>query len=144
MVETPSTVLIVEDSPTQAQALRQRLELEGLHVLHAPNGRVAVSMAQQHQPAAIVLDIEMPEMNGFEACKHLKQNPQTDEIPIIMFTIRDRVAAFLEGLELGAIDFIPKDAYSEAVLVGTLRQLGILHTIQPANGGLGANGGWLC
>jgi CheY-like chemotaxis protein len=130
MMESPKTVLVIEDSRVQALALQELLETEGLQVLHAPDGRIGVSMAQQHQPDIIVLDIVMPEMNGLEACKRLKQDPQTENIPIVMLTIRDRVTTFLQGLELGAIDFIPKDAYSEAVLLGTLRQLGILSALE--------------
>ena len=85
-------------------------------------------MARQHLPDAIVLDIEMPRMGGFEACRHLKKDRRTAGIPIVMLTIRDDAATALHGIDLGAIDFIPKDAFSESVLLGTLRQLRILST----------------
>jgi CheY-like chemotaxis protein len=120
------TVLIVEDSPAQALVLQQVLEQEGLQVLWAPDGRIGVAMAQQQMPDAIVLDIEMPEMNGFEVCRRLKQNTRTSSIPIVMLTIRSDPAALMQGIDLGAIDFIPKDAFSESVLIETLRQLRIL------------------
>jgi CheY-like chemotaxis protein len=120
------TVLIVEDSPAQALVLQQVLEQEGLQVLWAPNGRIGVAMAQQQMPDAIVLDIEMPEMNGFEVCRRLKENIRTSSIPIVMLTIRTDPSALMQGIDLGAIDFIPKDAFSESVLIETLRQLRIL------------------
>jgi CheY-like chemotaxis protein len=120
------TVLIVEDSPAQALVLQQVLEQEGLQVLWAPNGRIGVAMAQQQMPDAIVLDIEMPEMNGFEVCRRLKENIRTSRIPIVMLTIRTDPSALMQGIDLGAIDFIPKDAFSESVLIETLRQLRIL------------------
>lgn len=120
------TVLIVEDSPAQALALQQVLEQEGLQVLWASDGRIGVAMAQQQIPDVIVLDIEMPEMNGFEACRHLKENARTSSIPIVMLTVHADPTALMQGIDLGAIDFIPKDAFSESVLVETLRQLHIL------------------
>lgn len=126
------TVLIVEDSPAQALVLQQVLEQEGLQVLWAPDGRIGVAMAQQQMPDAIVLDIEMPEMNGFEVCRRLKENIRTSKIPIVMLTVRSDPAALMQGIDLGAIDFIPKDAFSESVLIETLRQLRILDDPQTA------------
>ncbi len=121
------TVLVIEDSPTQALRLQAVLEQEGLKVLCAFNGHAGLSMAQQYAPDVIVLDIEMPGMNGFEACKRLKNNAKTAEIPIVMLTRRDDVATLLQVLDLGAIDFIPKDVFSDATLLETLRQLCILN-----------------
>ena len=120
------TVLIVEDSPAQALALGQILEQEGVQVLWAPDGHIGVMMARQHCPDVIVLDIEMPEMNGLEACRRLKQNTLTEDIPVVMLTVRDEATTAVKGLDLGAVDFIPKDAFSNVVLIETLRQLGIL------------------
>lgn len=120
------TVLVVEDSPIQAIALAQFLSKQGLRVLKAPNGRVGVEMARQQTPDAIVLDIEMPEMDGFEACRHLKADPETAGTPVVMLTAHDQPASVLRGMDLGAVDFIPKDAFSELVLLETLRQLHIL------------------
>lgn len=126
MVLVGKTVLIVEDSPAQALALKHLLKAEGLHVLWAPDGQAGVALAQQHLPDAIVLDVEMPKMGGFEACRHLKEDPQTADIPIVMLTVRDDAVAALRGIDLGAVDFIPKDAFSGPVLLETLRQLHIL------------------
>jgi len=126
MAKLDKTVLIVEDSPAQALALEHLLKEEGLQVLWAPDGQVGVTLAQQHLPDAIVLDVEMPKMGGFEACRCLKENPRTAGIPIVMLTVRDDASTALRGIDLGAVDFIPKDAFSGPVLLETLRQLHIL------------------
>jgi DNA-binding response OmpR family regulator len=126
MSETAKTILIVEDSPAQALALKHLLREEGLRVLWAPDGLVGVTLAQQFMPDAIVLDVEMPRMGGFEACRRLKEDDQTADIPIVMLTVRDDADTALRGMDLGAIDFIPKDAFSGSVLLETLRQLHIL------------------
>lgn len=136
MSKVGKTVLIVEDSPAQALTLEHLLKKEGLQVLWATDGQVGVTLAQQRMPDIIVLDVEMPNMGGFEACRHLKEDSRTADIPIVMLTIRDDAATALHGIDLGAIDFIPKDAFSASVLVETLRQLHILpeagDTVQPA------------
>jgi CheY-like chemotaxis protein len=126
MAKQHKTVLIVEDSPVQTLVLEHLLGQEGLEVLCAPDGRSGVEMAQQHAPDVIILDIEMPEMNGFEVCRCLRENAQMADIPIVMLTAHSEVSMVMRGIDLGAIDFIPKDAFSEAVLLETLRQLHIL------------------
>jgi CheY-like chemotaxis protein len=126
MAKNSRTVLIVEDSPVQALALQQLLVQRGLKVLRALDGRIGLLMAERYAPDVIVLDIQMPEMDGLEACRHLKQNPHTRDIPIVMLTAHTEPEVLLQGLDLGAIDFIPKDAFSDRVLLETLRQLNVL------------------
>lgn len=118
--------LVVEDSPTQATHLQAILENEGVQVLCAINGRMGLRMAQQLRPDVIILDIQMPEVNGFEVCKMLKATPELADIPVILFTRWDASEAVQLGLEYGAIDYIPKDAFADAVLLETLRQMGIV------------------
>jgi putative two-component system response regulator len=126
MAEKHKTVLIVEDSPAQALALGHSLEQAGLRVLWARDGQIGVNMAQEHLPDVILLDVEMPKMNGFEACQLLKEDAKTADIPIIMLTVHTEPITVNALLEQGAIEFIPKGAFSEAVLIETLRQLDIL------------------
>jgi PleD family two-component response regulator len=116
-------VLVIEDSHTQALHLQALLEREGLAVALAFDGKSGLETAGQVHPAVIVLDVQMPEMDGFEVCKQLKEMADTADIPIIMLTCRDENAAVLEGLQVGAVDYIPKDAFSDAVLIETLRQM---------------------
>jgi CheY-like chemotaxis protein len=118
--------LIVEDSPVQALSLLKLLEGQGLNVICAPNGVAGLELALKHLPDVIVLDIHMPEMDGLEACRRLKQDEKTSAIPVVLFTAHTEAEAFRAGMEGGAVDFIPKDAFSDVVLLATLRQLSIL------------------
>jgi PleD family two-component response regulator len=119
-------VLIIEDSHTQALHLQALLERERLSVALAFDGKSGLEIASRVRPAVVILDVQMPEMNGFEVCKRLKGMPDTADIPIIMLTCRDENDAVLEGLQVGAVDYIPKDAFSDAVLIETLRQMGFI------------------
>ncbi len=125
-MSNPKTVLVVEDSPVQATALLQFLKQMGLHVVHAFDGRAGIEMADQVKPDLVLLDVEMPEMDGYEACQRLKENPQTAGIPVVMLTVHTGPELAQHGIELGAVEYIPKDAFSYRVLEETLRQLGIL------------------
>jgi CheY-like chemotaxis protein len=120
------TALIVEDSPVQALSLLKLLESQGLNVICAPNGVAGLELAQKNIPDVIVLDIHMPEMDGLQVCRLLKQGKETSAIPVVLLTALTESEAFRAGLDCGAIDFIPKDAYSDIVLLATLRQLTIL------------------
>jgi DNA-binding response OmpR family regulator len=119
-------VLLVEDNRTQALHLQTLLEQEGLKVAWASDGREGIRMAQQLLPDLIVLDVQMPEMNGFQVCQQLKYTRDTASIPVIMFTRHDDPEAVVLGLETGAVDYIPKDAFADAVLLETLRQMGLI------------------
>lgn len=119
-------VLLVEDSPTQALGTKAMLEECGLNVVCAINGVMGIRLAYQMIPDVIILDVQMPDINGFEVCQELKSDPETEKIPIIMLTRQDTPEAFQQGIEVGAIDFIPKDAFAMVVLKETLRQMGII------------------
>jgi putative two-component system response regulator len=67
-------------------------------------------------------------MNGFQVCQRLKTDPKTAGIPVIMLTRYDEAEAVLIGLQAGAVDYIPKDAFAGAVLLETMRQMGLLTT----------------
>ncbi len=125
------TVLVVEDSPVQAFSLVHMLEKEGLTVLCAPNGPTGISMTKEYIPDLIVLDIQMPDMDGLEVCKLLKNDPATANIPIIFLTSQANPNLLEEGMRDGAVDFIPKDAFSDFVLLETLRQLSIVKPRHP-------------
>lgn len=127
MAEKRKTVLIIEDSPAQALALGHSLEQAGLRVLWARDGQIGVDMANEHLPDVILLDVEMPKMDGFETCQHLKENARTDDIPIVMLTVHTEPVTASTLLEQGAVEFIPKGAFSEAVLLEALRQLQIIN-----------------
>jgi len=106
----PETVdiLIVEDSPTQAERLRHILERQGYHVRHAANGRQALADAQHRTPSLIISDVVMPEMDGYELCGHLKADPRLSDIPVILVTTLSDPGDVIRGLECRADNFIVK------------------------------------
>lgn len=120
------TVLIVEDSPVQAFAMIQLLEQHGLNVLCAPDGETGVNLAQKSQPDLIILDIQMPGMDGLETCHIIKQSPALMNVPVIFLTAYGEPEKLRKGLDEGAVDFIPKDAFSDIVLVKTLEELNMI------------------
>jgi CheY-like chemotaxis protein len=120
------TVLVVEDSVTQAQTIRAFLEENGLSVTCAVDGPSGLKMAQAAHPALIVMDVNMPGMDGFQVLQALKHDPTTSDIPIVMLTSSSTPEAAMTGLTSGAIDYIPKDVFAMSVLIETIRQMGLL------------------
>jgi CheY-like chemotaxis protein len=129
-------ILLVEDSSVQAMVNRYLLENKGVEILWAKNGREGIEMADRFLPKAIILDVQMPDLNGYDVCRLLKTNPKTSNIPIIIQTAQDFAPDLLSSIELGAIDFIPKDSFSGTVLLATLRELGILDEGENNNGNI--------
>ncbi|MBA3868139.1 MAG: response regulator [Anaerolineae bacterium] len=112
--------LLVEDSPTQAIEITAALKQSGFDVIMATDGLSALDMVYEHQPVLVVLDVQLPKMNGYQVCHRLKRNPQTASIPVIMMTIADSSEATLAGLEAGADDYIAKDVFAAENLITTL------------------------
>jgi DNA-binding response OmpR family regulator len=121
-----SSALVIEDSPTQALHLQALLEQQGMQVFVANDGSTGLDLAQESQPDIVILDLQMPGMNGFQVCEQLKENQLTADIPVILLTRHDDQQAVVTGLQLGAVDYIPKDAFADAVLLETLRQMGLI------------------
>jgi DNA-binding response OmpR family regulator len=119
---TPA-ILIVEDSPAQARRYKRRLEKEGCFVEWAADGLSGLQAAENKDFDLIILDIELPDINGYQVCRNLKENADLANIPVIMLTTRDSAEDALMGLEYGAIDYIPKDPFAELVLSETIRQM---------------------
>jgi DNA-binding response OmpR family regulator len=122
----PKRILLVEDSRTQALRFQLELARHGLTVEIASTGNRAMAAMRDRQPTAIVLDIDLPDTTGYQLCRMIKEDPTTAQIPVVMLTHRDAANDALEGLQVGAEDYIPKDSFAEQNLVESLRQLGIL------------------
>jgi two-component system, OmpR family, alkaline phosphatase synthesis response regulator PhoP len=101
------SILVVDDEPDIRDLLSYNLEKEGFDVLTASNGRDALHEAAQ-QPDLIVLDVMMPELNGWEVCKQLKADERTAAIPVIFLTAKSAEIDEVVGLELGADDYVMK------------------------------------
>ncbi len=119
-------VLLVEDSKTQAAQIKETLESVGLLVRLAYDGPDGLREAVDNPPSLIVLDVKLPTMDGFQVCRRLKRNPETQNIPVIMLTEKADAKATMDGLRAGADDYIPKDIFASEHLIDTLRELGIL------------------
>lgn len=101
-------ILVVDDEKDIVDILKYNLEKEHeFEILTAYNGKEALELVENH-PDLILLDIMMPELNGFEVCKQLKQNPATAKIPVIFLTAKENEIDEILGLELGADDYIHK------------------------------------
>jgi two-component system, sensor histidine kinase and response regulator len=116
-------VLIVEDNPSSVVILRKSLQQFELELFMAPNGRVALDIAPRIQPDLILLDIMMPEMNGFEVCRLLKSDPSTKNIPIIFITAKNQREDIERGFSLGCVDYIPKPFFLKEVQARLMSQL---------------------
>jgi len=116
-------ILIVEDSPLQAQKIKLTLENNNCQVYWTETGQDGLDLAKEKYLDLIVLDIELPDITGFEVCRRLKASPELAEIPVVMLTTLDEAENALNGLEVGAVDYIPKDAFAEMVLVETVKQM---------------------
>jgi DNA-binding response OmpR family regulator len=111
-------VLVVEDERRMAQLLRQGLEEEGHSVVVAGNGKDGLAMAESHPFDAIVLDVMLPEMDGFTVARKLRA--ARNQTPILMLTARDATHDVIEGLNIGADDYLVKP-FSFDVLLARLR-----------------------
>ena len=118
------TVLIVDDEYAGRQTIEAVLDGEGYRLEMAENGFQALEKAKEILPDVILLDVMMPGMTGFEVCKHIREDKQLAEIPIIVLTALDDHNSMLKALEAGADDFISKpfDRYElRARLLGIMR-----------------------
>jgi two-component system cell cycle response regulator len=101
-------ILIVDDIPTNVRLLQARLSAEYFEVFTAASGREALALLQTQEVDLILLDVMMPEMDGFEVCRRLKSDPRTHHVPVVMITALDQPSDRVRGLEVGADDFLTK------------------------------------
>lgn len=101
-------IMIVEDDPAMQRLLSRILKREGFKVIIAKSPKEVIPLCFQTNPHLIIMDIILPEKNGFTLVKEIKQHPALTSIPIVFYTVKDDIDSRLEGLELGAIDFIEK------------------------------------
>jgi len=121
-----TSVLLIEDSPTQAREVAASMSCYNIDVFIAGDGPQGLRLAIELKPDLIVLDINLPTMNGYQVCRRLKREPKTQSIPVVMLTSSDSTDAIMEGLEAGALDYIPKDAFAVENLSSTLEKLGLI------------------
>jgi len=101
-------ILVIDDLPENVFMLQDRLEHEGYEVLTAYDGKNGIDKAKTELPDLILLDVMMPDINGFEVCKNLVSDEKTSSIPIILVTAKTGAEDTKEGLDAGAFDYIKK------------------------------------
>jgi two-component system phosphate regulon response regulator PhoB len=100
--------LVVDDEQDVVDLVRINLQRHGLDVISAQDGAAALKMAMDHKPDVVILDLMLPEMNGFDVCRELKSVPETASIPVIMLTARTQTNDRINGFETGADDYVTK------------------------------------
>lgn len=103
-----SKILLVDDEIDTLLPLKRSLEVEDYIIVGAGNGPEALIKAKTEIPDIILLDLMMPEMDGYEVCEKLKKDPMTKNIPVIMLTAKDAVRDKVKGLDIGADDYVTK------------------------------------
>ena len=102
------TVLVVDDDEMVAEVVRVNLAADGFEVLHAPNGEAALAAVAEHRPDLVVLDVLMPEMDGWTVLSRLRDDPQSAALPVIMLTAKTMPADQVRGYNLGADGYVTK------------------------------------
>lgn len=110
------TILAVDDTPASLKLLTDILKDEGYEVRSAINGELALRSAKGNPPELVLLDIRMPEMDGFEVCRRLKAQPETSHVPVIFVSALTDTDEKVKGFELGAVDFVTKPYQREELL----------------------------
>ena len=132
-------VLIVDDTPSNLDLLAELLEPHGCTVLAAPGGDLALRIAAKANPDLVLLDVMMPDPDGYETCRRLKADPGSRNVPVLFISAKDETQGLLDGFLAGAVDYITKPFQPEEVLarVGThLRLSRLTRALQEKNGEL--------
>jgi DNA-binding response OmpR family regulator len=120
------TVLLVEDSPMQAEEIKSVLDDYAINVIWAADGQAGLQAVTEHMPDLIVLDLNLPILNGHQLCRRIKRDPNTSHIPVILLTASDNSDEMIKGMESGADDYVPKDQLAATTLITILQSMGLL------------------
>lgn len=126
----PANILVVDDNPMNLRALSKLLQQQGHQVRKARSGAMAIRAIHAEVPDLILLDIRMPEMDGFAVCEQLKAAPETQEIPVIFLSASDSAEDKIRSFRVGGNDFISKPFYLEEVIARVSSQLNLLRQRQ--------------
>ncbi len=118
-------VLVVDDHPPTVELIRDALVREGFAVLSAANGAECLRKVQAHQPDLVVLDIVMPVMDGLKTLRALRGKPETENLPVIVLTVRTRAADVLAGWAAGADIYLTKPCKIQHLVATVKRVLGV-------------------
>src|SRR6202051_3696260 len=121
-------VLVVDDVAANVRLLEARLSAEYFDVVTAMSGKDALAICERAECDLVLLDVMMPDLDGFEVCRRLKANPTTHHIPVVMVTALDQPSDRVKGLEAGADDFLTKPV-TDVALVSRVRSLARLKMV---------------
>jgi DNA-binding response OmpR family regulator len=124
--------MVVDDDKDTVTILARHLQREGFVPIEANSGAQCLKLVHENEVDVILLDLMMPEMDGFQVVKALKDNPETAEIPIIMITARDDMDARAEGMRLGVSDFLAKPVFRRQLASRVRAQLEVVETSRNA------------
>jgi len=110
-----TTIMVVDDTPANLRLLQDALQAKGYQVLALPSGTMALSAAAKRQPDLILLDINMPQMNGFEVCERLKADEALKEIPVLFISALSEVTNKVKAFSVGGVDYVSKPFQFEEV-----------------------------
>ena len=120
-------ILVVDDTPTNLRVLSEALASGGYEIAVATTGESAIRQVQHNPPDLILLDVQMPGMDGFETCRYLKANSITQDIPVIFMTALSETESKVKGLSVGAVDYITKPFQQDEVLARVSVHLKLRH-----------------
>ncbi len=126
MSDPIGNILLVDDRPDNLRLLLNILKDKGYKVRCVTNGAMALRVVRRHPPDLILLDIQMPEMNGYQVCEQLKANPETREIPVIFLSVIEETVEKVHAFNVGGVDYVTKPFQVKEVVARVENQLQIL------------------
>ncbi len=115
MIDRQHTIMVVDDTPANLNLLQKMLQTKGYRVLAFPDGKMALAAVARHAPDLILLDINMPEMDGFEVCERLKADAVLKEIPVIFISALTETEDKVKAFALGGVDYVTKPFQFEEI-----------------------------
>ena len=109
-------VMIVDDSPTEVHVMKTALEKHGFDTVSATSGSECITLAREMLPDLILMDVVMPDVNGFQATRALTQDPCTRSIPVVMVTTKSQESDRIWGMRQGAVDYLVKPVTASALV----------------------------
>jgi DNA-binding response OmpR family regulator len=124
----PPQIMVVDDDQDTVAILARHLQREGFVAIEANSGAQCLKLVHENEVDVILLDLMMPDMDGFAVVKALRDDPETAEIPVIMITARDDLDARAEGMRLGVSDFLAKPVFRRQLASRVRAQLEVVET----------------
>ncbi len=121
-------ILLIDDNPKNLQVAMNILNKEGYSLIYAKDGKKGIELALKNSLNLILLDIMMPQMDGYTVCQKLKSNSRTKDIPIIFLTVKDEEQDIVKGFDCGGVDYVTKPFYTEVLLKRVKTHLALSQT----------------